>query len=58
MGVEAGVVSEAAEAAEGVGPLRGVALAMHKLHNLFFCSIPTVRTATRFVLPDFHGYLL
>ena len=56
--VGVGVVSEVAEAAEEVDPLRGVALAMHKLHNLFFCSIPTVRTATRFVLPDFHGYLL
>lgn len=36
MGVGAGVVSEVAEAAEVVGPLRGVALAMHKLRNLFF----------------------
>ena len=59
MGVGVEVVSEAAEAVEVVvGPLRGAAPAMHKVHNLIPCSIPMVRMVARFVLPDPHGYLL
>jgi len=40
VGVGAGVVSEVAEAVGEAGPLRGVVLAMHKLHNLLFVPFP------------------